>query len=284
MTGQIRYARNGDVNLAYQVRGSGPFDLVFVPGFVSHQEVMWDEPGAARFIERLAPFSRLIAYDKRDQGLSDRLARPPTLEESMEDLRAVLDAAGSERAALLGISEGGPMCQLFAATFPERTKALLLCGTYPRIVEAPGFQIGVPEEVLDEMGEVMREDWGGPVAIDLFAPGMAEDERFCQWWARLLRSGTSPQGAMALMDLYRRIDTRDVLGSIGVPTLVLQRAGDLVAPVTHGRYLAEHIPGARYVEFPGGDHVPTAGDQEALLDEVEEFLTGTRHSGTDRVP
>jgi class 3 adenylate cyclase len=276
MADDIRYARNGDVSLAYQVTGEGPLDLVFVSGFVSHQEIMWEEPGAARMAERLASFSRLIRYDKRDQGLSDRLGRPPTLEESMDDLRAVMDAAGSERAALFGVSEGGPMSQLFAATHPERVSALALYGTFARLLEADDYEIGVPREVLDSLREVLIADWGGPAAIHLFAPSMAEDERFRTWWARLLRSGTSPKGATALLELYSEIDTRQVLGSIGVPTLVLHRADDIAVPLTMSAYLAERIPGARYVELEGVDHVASAGDEETLLDEVEEFLTGVR--------
>jgi class 3 adenylate cyclase len=277
---EIRYARNGDVNLAYQVTGGGELDLVFVSGFVSHQEVMWDDPAAARIAERLGSFARLIRYDKRDQGLSDRLGRPPTLEESMDDLRAVLDAAGSERAALFGVSEGGPMCQLFAATYPERVTALALYGTYCRMVEGDGYDIGAPSEILTAFGETMRRDWGGPVAIGMFAPSVEHDRRFRDYWARLLRSASSPKAAMALMDLYRQIDTRSALGSISAPTLVVHRSGDRAAPVAWGRYLAEAIPGARYVELEGDDHLPMVNSDE-IIDEVEEFLTGTR---LDREP
>ena len=277
---EIRYARNGDVNLAYQVTGGGELDLVFVSGFVSHQEVMWDDPAAARIAERLGSFARLIRYDKRDQGLSDRLGRPPTLEESMDDLRAVLDAAGSERAALFGVSEGGPMCQLFAATYPERVTALALYGTYCRMVEGDGYDIGAPSEILTAFGEIMRRDWGGPVAIGMFAPSVKHDRRFRDYWARLLRSASSPKAAMALMDLYRQIDTRSALGSISAPTLVVHRSGDRAAPVAWGRYLAEAIPGARYVELEGDDHLPMVNSDE-IIDEVEEFLTGTR---LDREP
>jgi class 3 adenylate cyclase len=272
----IRYARNGDVSLAYQVTGDGPMDLVFVSGFVSHQEILWEEPGSARIAGRLASFSRFIRYDKREQGLSDRLGRPPTLEESMDDLRAVMDAAGSDRAALFGISEGGPMCELFAATHPERVSALALYGAFPRLLEADDYAIGLPQEVLDGLREVMVADWGGPVAIDLFAPSMAGDERFRAWWSRLLRSGTSPSGARALLELYGEIDTRLVLHGIQAPTLVVQRAGDLAVPAFMGAHLAALIPGARYVELPGDDHLLNAGDYDAVLDEVEEFLTGAR--------
>ncbi len=275
MAADIRYARNGDVSIAYQVFGDGPLDVVLVSGFVSHQEVMWDDPLSARIVDRIGSFARLILYDKRDQGLSDRFGRPPTLEESMDDLRAVMDAAGSERAALYGISEGGPMCQLFAATFPERVTALVLYGTYCRMIEGEDYDIGVPDEMLTAFGEIMSRDWGSAVALGMFAPSMANDKRFREYWGRLLRSASSPRSAVALMDLYRQIDTRSVLASISAPTLVMHRSGDRAAPVAWGRYLADSIPGAKYVEFEGGDHLPMVNPDE-LLDELEEFLTGTR--------
>jgi class 3 adenylate cyclase len=192
----------------------------------------------------------------------------------------VLDAAGSERAALFGVSEGGPMCQLFAATYPERVTALALYGTYCRMVEGDGYDIGAPSEILTAFGEIMRRDWGGPVAIGMFAPSVEHDRRFRDYWARLLRSASSPKAAMALMDLYRQIDTRSALGSISAPTLVVHRSGDRAAPVAWGRYLAEAIPGARYVELEGDDHLPMVNSDE-IIDEVEEFLTGTR---LDREP
>jgi class 3 adenylate cyclase len=186
-----------------------------------------------------------------------------------------MDAAGSERAALYGISEGGPMCQLFAATFPERVTALVLYGTYARMIEGDGYDIGVPDETLATFGDILVRDWGSPVGLHMFAPSVAEDERFRDYWGRLLRSGSSPRSAMALMDLYRQIDTRSVLGSISAPTLVIHRSGDRAAPVAWGRYLSEAIPGARYVELAGVDHLPMV-DADEILDELEEFLTGTR--------
>ena len=272
----IRYARNGDVSLAYQVTGEGPLDLVFVSGFVSHQEVLWEHPRPVQMAKRLESFSRLVRYDKRGQGLSDRPARPPTLEESMDDLRAVLDAAGCERAALFGVSEGGPMCQLFAATHPDRASALVLYGTYARATRAPDYPIGFPPELMDTFNDAMLDGWGGPVGIEQFAPSHAEDPEFRDWWARLLRSGTSPHGATALLALYKEIDTRSVLANIGVPTLVLHRRDDILVREPQAAYLAEHIPGARYVVLDGDDHLVFAGDQDAILDQVEEFLTGTR--------
>jgi class 3 adenylate cyclase len=277
MESSTRYARSPDgVSIAYQVHGEGPLDLVFVPGFVSHVELAWEEPAVARLLRRLASFSRLVVFDKRGQGLSDRLGRPPTLEESMDDLAAVLDAVGSERAALFGVSEGGPMSMLFAATSPRRVSSLILYGTYARMLEAPDFPEGIREEYLDVWIERMREQWGGPVAIQLWAPSNEGNPEFERGWARLLRQGTSPSGAIDLMNLYREIDVRAALPAIGVATLVLHRRDDRVVPARQARYLADRIPGARYVELPGADHLPTAGDREALLDEIEEFLVGSR--------
>jgi len=284
VSGETRYADSDGVSIAYQVReGAGP-DLLFVPGFVSHLELQRGEPVAERLFGPLSAFSRLITFDKREQGLSDRLGRPPTLEESMRDVLAVLDAAGSERAALVGVSEGGPMSALFAATHPDRTRALILYGTYARLVRAPDYPFGLPDAVLDRWGELLREKWGGPAGLELWAPSSVDDPPVGDWWARLLRRGTSPGGAVQLMDLYREIDARSVLPAIRVPTLVLHRAEDQMIPPAHGRYLADHIPGARYVELPGRDHLPMVGDVRALVDEIEDFLLGTRGAhGAERV-
>jgi class 3 adenylate cyclase len=222
----------------------------------------------------------VINYDKRGQGLSDRPADPPTLEDSMDDLRAVLDAAESERAVVIGVSEGGPMSMLFAATYPERVSSLVLYGTYAKMVESPDYPYGVPETALDRWGELMREDWGGPVGVRLWAPSMVDDEVFTEWWGRLLRQGTSPAGAIALVDLYRELDVRPVLSSISAPTLILHRSEDMIVRVEQGRYLAENIRGARYVELPGPDHLVWVGDQDAILAEIEEFLLGS-HLGPE---
>ncbi len=272
------YAQSPDgTSIAFQVHGERqPLDLVFVPGFVSHVELIWEEPAIARFLGRLASFSRLIVFDKRGQGLSDRLGRPPTLEESMDDLGSVMDAAGSERAAIFGISEGGPMSALFAATYPARVSSLVLYGTFARMVRAPDFPQGVSEERFDSWAELVREQWGEAVGVDLWAPSDEGNPEFERWWSRLLRQGTSPSGAIELMKLYREIDIRAALPAIGVPTLVLHRRDDRLVPARQARYLADRIPGARYVELSGADHLPTVGDQDALLDEVEEFLVGSR--------
>jgi class 3 adenylate cyclase len=276
-TAETRYARSADgTNIAFQVHGTGPVDLVFVPGFVSHVELVWEEPAIARLLRRLASFSRLIVFDKRGQGLSDRLGRPPTLEESMDDLGAVMEAAGSERAAIFGISEGGPMSALFAATHPERVSALILYGTFARMLKAPDFPEGVRAERFQKWTERVQGEWGEPVAVDLWAPSELGNPEFERWWSRLLRQGTSPAGVIDLMELYREIDVRRALPAISAPTLVLHRAEDRMIPARQGRYLADRIPGGRYVELPGVDHLPTVGDQGALLEEIEELLVGSR--------
>jgi len=274
-----QYADSAGVSIAYQVHGEGPLDLVFVPGFVSHVELIWEEPTVAAFFRRLASFARLVIFDKRGQGLSDRVGRPPTLDDSMDDLRAVMDAAGCERPAIFGISEGGPMSVLFAASQPDRVGSLVLYGTYARMVSAPDYPVGIPSQWLDRWVEIVRRDWGGPVGVDLWAPSAAGDPGFEAWWARLLRYGTSPAGAIALMGLYREIDARVALPAIEVPTLVIHCRGDRMIPLPLGRYLAEHIAGARLVELPGDDHIPFT-EAEPLLDEVEEFLVGSRSAAT----
>jgi class 3 adenylate cyclase/pimeloyl-ACP methyl ester carboxylesterase len=276
MEAETHYADSGGVSIAYQVHGDGPIDLVLVPGFVSHVELLGEEPGVARFLRRLTAFARLLVFDKRGQGLSDRPGPPPTLEESMDDLRAVVEAAGFERPSLLGISEGGPMSTLYAATYPGEISNLVLFGTFARMLEAPDFPSGNSEEALNHWGAVVQRDWGKAVALNVWAPSRVGDAEFERWWARLLRQGTSPAGAIALMDLYREMDVRSILPAIDVPTLVMHRAEDRMVSAAQGRYLAEAIPGARYVELQGEDHLPFAGDFEPMLDEVEEFLVGSR--------
>jgi class 3 adenylate cyclase len=278
MEAATRYADSNGQSIAFQIHGEGSLDLVLVPGFVSHVELIWEDPTMARFLRRLMSFSRLIVFDKRGQGLSDRPGRPPTLEESMDDLRAVMDAAGSRRAAILGVSEGGPTSALFAASHPSRVSALVLYGTWARMLKTPDHPQGIEARLLDQLGDLFRERWGGPVGAGLWAPSVADDPAFCRWWARLLRQGTSPTGALALLDLYREIDVRAVLPTIAVPTLVLHRVDDLVVGEPQGRYLADSIPGARYVALEGADHLPWIGDQDALLDEIEEFLVGSRRA------
>ena len=274
------YARSGDVNIAYQVIGDAPLDLVFVMGWVSHLEYFWREPSFARFLLRLASFARLILFDKRGTGLSDRVPinELPTLEQRMDDVRAVMDAVGSERAALCGVSEGGPMCSLFAATYPEKTLALVMIGTYAKRIRDDEYPWAPTTEQRQHFFDEMREQWGGPVGLEERAPSVADDPQFREWWATYLRMGASPGAALALTQMNAEIDVRQVLPSIRVPTLVIHRSEDQCLKVEEGRYVAEKIPGAKYVELPGRDHLPFVGDQDAILDEVEEFLTGVRHT------
>jgi len=281
---KTQYAKSGDLHIAYQVTGQGPLDLVWIPGFVSHLECMWEHPWPRRLLERLGSFSRLIRFDKRGTGLSDRVGSIPTLEQRMDDVRAVMDAAGSERAALFGISEGGPMSILFAATYPERTTALALHGSYARRSWAPDHPFGHTGEEWSRAIAAIEDTWGDPAGIDVRAPGATEDVSYRQWWATFQRLAASPGAAVAVMEMNKEIDVRPVLPTIHVPALVLHRKGDRVVHVEQGRYLAAHIRGARLVELPGADHTPWVGDMDPISNEVEEFLTGRRHEvEVDRV-
>jgi class 3 adenylate cyclase len=283
---ETRYARSGDVSIAYQVVGDGPFDLVYVPGFVSNIELMWEEPGLARFLERLASFSRLILFDKRGTGLSDPVPNDglPTLEERMDDVRAVMDAVGSKRAALLGHSEGGNMCVLFSATHPERTTALLLVGSYAKRIRSEDYPWAPTVEERAREIEETEATWGSPEAFRALAPSKENDPDFQRWIGRYLRQSASPKAAAALLRMNTQIDVRNVLPTIGVPTLLLYRTHDADVHVDEGRYIAERIPGSTFVELPGADHLMWTGDADALLDEVEGFLTGVRRGpDPDRV-
>jgi pimeloyl-ACP methyl ester carboxylesterase/DNA-binding winged helix-turn-helix (wHTH) protein len=277
---ETHYARSGDVNIAYQVVGSGPRDLVFIMGWVSHLEYFWAEPSFARFLNRLASFSRLILIDKRGTGLSDRVTELPTLEQRMDDVRAVMDHVGSKYAALLGVSEGGPMCALFAATYPEKTRALVMIGTYAKRLWAPDYPWGPTREEREAFFQKMIDEWGGPIGIEERAPSKASDPAFRSWWATYLRMGASPGAALALTRMNAEIDIRDILPSIRVPTLVLHRRHDRCLRVEEGRYVAGRIPGAVFVELPGEDHLPFVGDQDALIDEIEQFVTGAPAAST----
>jgi len=278
MPPKTQYAKSGDVSIAYQVIGNGRLDLVIIPGFISHVEQAWEDPAYTRFLQRLASFSRLIVFDKRGTGLSDRVAEIPTLEQRMDDVRAVMDAAGSERAALFGISEGGPMSVLFAATYPERTLALVLYGTIARGSWAPDYPWGPRLEGRQAWYEEIRQGWGGPFGLDFWAPSVMNDERFKQWWARYLRLGASPAAVVTVFHMSTDIDVRHVLPSIHVPTLVLHRVGDRAVKVEEGRYISGQIAGAKYVEMAGDDHLWWVGDANALIDEIEEFVTGERQA------
>ncbi|HKQ25615.1 MAG TPA: adenylate/guanylate cyclase domain-containing protein [Burkholderiales bacterium] len=284
MPPETRYAKSGDVNIAYQVVGKGPPDLVLVPGWMSNIDVFWEEPTIDRFFNRLASFARLILFDKRGTGLSDRVSDMPSLEVRMDDVRAVMDAVHSERAALFGYSEGGTMCALFAATYPTRTAALIMAGSYARRTSAADYQWGLDERQLHTFVDRAEREWGGAVGIEERAPSMAHDERFRQWWARFQRMSASPAAAATLARMNSEIDVRHVLPAIRVPTLILHSVNDQTINVGAGRYLAERIPGAKLVELQGADHVPWLSDADVVVDEIEEFLTGTRRGQeADRV-
>ncbi len=277
---QTRYARSGTVSIAYQVVGDGPRDLVCVSGWVSHLESGWDEPLLARFRGRLASFSRLILFDKRGTGMSDRVpdANLPTLEQRMDDVRAVMDAAGSQRAALFGQSEGASMAILFAATYPERTTALVTFGAFACRVWHPEYPWAPTPEQRQRVYDLVQRDWGGDVDMSDLAPSLAHDDGFRRRLSTYLRLSASPGAALALARMNTDIDVRDVLPAIRVPTLILHRRGDLDANIEEGRYIAARIPGAKFLELPGPDHLPWAGDQGEVVDEIEEFLTGIRPS------
>src|SRR5437879_5137240 len=223
MRPETKYTRSGDVHIAYKVVGAGPIDLVVVPGFVSHVEYIWEEPRAADFLRRLASFSRLIMFDKRGTGLSDRVGPVPTLEQRMDDVRAVMDAVGSRKAALFGASEGGPMSLLFAATHPTRTSALIIYGSYARRGWAPDHPFGRTEEEMETLLTAVESGWGTPVGIETWAPSLARDEVLRQWWAAFLRFAASPGAAIAVLRMAQEIDVRHVLAVIAVPTLILHR-------------------------------------------------------------
>ncbi len=275
---ETRYATSGDAHIAYQVVGTGPRDLVYLPGWLSNVALNWDEPAYARFLTRLASFARLILFDKRGTGLSDRVPDQelPTLEQRMDDVRAVLDAVDSERAALFGVSEGGAMSALFVATYPERTSALVVYGSYARRQRAPDYPWGQSEENLAASLREIEEGWGGPVGRAIRAPSAAHDERFMRFWASYLVQSASPRAALSLARMNAEIDIRPILSAIRVPTLILHREGDRVVRTDDARYLAELIPSAKLVLLAGDDHLPWVGDQDAVLDEIEECLTGIR--------
>ncbi len=275
---ETRYAKSGGVNIAYQVVGDGPFDLVHVPAFVSNLELQWEDPAERRYFERLASFCRLIMFDKRGTGLSDRVA-VATLEERMDDLRAVMDDVGSQRAAVYGGSESGALSILFAATYPERVSALVLYGAYARMVWAPDYPDGIPEELWDPGLQDLEEKWGrgleGGLPLYAPAPDRVDDPAFRRAHGRWERLSASPGAAVAILQMIREIDVRHLLPAIRVPTLVVHRTAD-AAHAAGSRYLGAHIPGAKVVELPGNEYFPHLGDQDAILDEIEEFLTGVR--------
>ena len=276
----IHYARSGDANIAYEVRGDGPFDLVLVPGFFSHLEIDWDHPDHARFLNRLASFARLIRFDKRGTGLSDRVFGLPDFETRMDDVRAVMDAVGSEQASLFGYSEGGPLAVLFAAAYPARTRALVLYGTYAKRCDPdedyPWAQ--TKEERLRIAAELERT-WGENVDLSTMIPNA--DEAMAAWFQRRGRSSLSPAAARDLILMNSQADVPAILPLVQCPSIVLHRRADRDAQISEGRYVAAHIPGARFIELEGDEHVPWVRSDE-ILDPVEEFLTGSRPAPTGR--
>lgn len=272
---ETSYAKTEDgVHIAYQVFGDGPVDLVMVPGFISHLEQAWESPAFAHLHRRLGSFARVITFDKRGTGLSDRTGSLPDLDQRMLDVLAVMDDAGSDRAALLGISEGGSMAIVFAATHPERTRALVLYGAYAKLTCGPDHPIGMTPEEVEDLGAYLEPRWGTGVGLAAWAPSLGEDEEARQWWARLQRLSASPGAARQLITSYNNIDARPALPLVQAPTLVLHRTEDRMIPVEHGREIAEAIDGARLVEFPGHDHLLATTNCDLIVDEIAEFLTG----------
>jgi pimeloyl-ACP methyl ester carboxylesterase len=274
---ETKYAKSGDVHIAYQVFGEGDLDLVMVPGYTSHIELVWEYEPAARALEALASFARVITFDRRGSGLSDPVTEPPTLEVRMDDVRAVMDAAGSEKAALFGVSEGVSMSILFAATYPDRCQALVCWGGMARSTWAEDYPWASPAEALIQSGiELVGPHWGEGSILEIAAPSHADDPEALKFWSRLERSSVTPGMLGGLVQMFLDIDVRDVVPSVHVPALVMHRRHDRLVNVRNGRWLAEHLPNARLVEFPGNDHIPYYEDPEAILGEVQEFLTGAR--------
>jgi pimeloyl-ACP methyl ester carboxylesterase len=272
-----RYAKSDGLSIAYQVFGDGPIDLVFIPGFVSNVEAAWLIPSIAALYERLASFARVIIFDKRGTGVSDPIPGVATLEERMDDLRAVMDAAGSERAALFGFSEGGPMAILFAATYPERVESLALYGSMARTTEAPDYPYAPPAEAFAESIALISEYWGQGINVEIFTPSVQDDPDARQAWAVFETFGATPDQIIKVYEMFLEVDIRDILPAVAVPVLVTHRRGDRVVSVHGARWMAEQIPGARFVEFPGTDHSWLVGnDTTPILDEIEEFFTGSR--------
>jgi class 3 adenylate cyclase len=281
---ETKYAKSGDVHIAYQVFGKGSVDLVFVPGWASHIEYAWEEPSFVHFLERLGSFSRVVWFDKRGTGLSDREVGLPTIEERMDDVRAVIDTIGLQRVAVFGVSEGGSMSALFAATYPERTGALILYGAFAKRIWSEDYPWAPKPEERQKWIDSLEEGWGGDVELETLAPSMAKDEHFKRWFSTYGRLSASPAAAVALAKMNTYIDIRQVLPSIHVPTLVIHSRGDMDVQKENGEYLARNIPNAKFVELPGNDHIWFASDADAIVDEVEEFLTGVRPSqAVDRV-
>ncbi len=273
---ETKYAKSGDIHIAYQVFGAGPLDLVFVGSWVHQIEHLWELPVAARFLSRLSAFSRVITFDKRGSGLSDRVAGMPSVEERMDDLRAVVDAVGSDFAALFGTSEGGALCAVFAATYPERTHSLIMCGSGPRFARSEDFPWGFSDAQRALIEQYIETLWGSGEGIWIVEPDFVGDEAFKRWFAGFERLSNSPGSALQAWRWDMELDIRDILPVIHVPTLVIHRERDPLVAAEIGRYTARAIPGAKFVELPGSGHFPFLGAVDQVVDEVQAFLTGTR--------
>ena len=275
---ETRYARSGDVNIAFHVFGSGAFDLVYVPGWVSNIEMMWENPRFASSLERLTAFARVITFDKRGTGLSDRVTGYPTLEQRMDDVRAVMDAVGTDRAALFGHSEGAGMCILFAATYPDRTRALVTYGGFAKRMRTDDYPWAPTLEArMAAADQLERGGWAiGVDDLSYYAPSLAGDPQMARWFASYSRQSASPGAAAQMLRMNTYVDLRAVLPTIRVPTLVLQAIDDRDVDVRDGRYIAEHIPNAKYVELRSGDHMWWVSHQDEIISEIQEFLTGSR--------
>lgn len=274
----MRYARNGSVHLAFQSFGEGERDLLLVPGFVSHVEFVWEHPPYRRFMNRLASFARVTVYDKRGSGLSDPLDAAAGFDQHLDDLAAVIDAADATRPALMGWSEGAAVAALFSAHHPQEVRSLVLYGAFPTMLQGPDYPHGVPKDAFEPMLEALSEAWGEGVSLSFLALEKLEDEGFRRWWGRYERASGSPGLAVSAMRMDSELDIRDTLPAIHVPTLLIHRRDDPGVSVEGARLMAEQIPDARLVELPGTIHWPWIGDADAVVEEVEEFLTGTRQA------
>lgn len=282
-TPRIRYAKSGDISIAYQVIGDGPLTIVYAPGWISHVEILWEEPSFAQFMTRISAFARIILFDKRGTGASDRDVGFPTLDDRMDDIRAVMDAVGVERAALFGGSEGGNMACMFAAAHPERVSHLVLFGVFAKREWAPDYPWAPTPEQRQAWIDLIEQGWGGPADMDEIAPSRAGDKAFGAWFGRLCRLSASPGTAVRLARLNTKIDVRGVLPAISAPTLVMNRKEDRDAKIEEARYVAACIPGAVLRELEGGDHLPWTSGADEVAGEIEEFLTGARADESDLV-
>ncbi|MDX1417128.1 MAG: alpha/beta fold hydrolase [Candidatus Promineifilaceae bacterium] len=278
---QTQYARSGEYYLAYQVFGEGPQTLLFIGGFLSHLELMWEEPGLAQFLRSLSQFARVIMFDKRGVGLSDRVGSSPTTEETMEDILVIMNAIDCEPTAIMSVSEGGPVALMFAATYPSRTSRLILYGTMPKWVRSYDYPWALSRSQYDKWLQSMIENWGEPISLPTFAPSRADDPYFRTWWGKMLRQAASPGSVREVLEALREIDVRPVLPHVHVPALVLHRTGDRAIPIAGGRFLAQQLPNATFVELIGQDHWWWIGDADAVLQEIERFLTHTTSQNMD---